>query len=176
MIHPGILIRTKEELQTSNEHVKRTLLKECKKKDKGSYPIVYQYRTSNSKVHLEDEINKNELVGYMSNIREDNDGNVVCDVSINDFMYASNQFNNRIDNVMVELKDGVGIIHKGIIYNTYVKSMVDKLKSSGGGVVKSSASPIPDLTPLDNNINPLMDPKVHESIMKDFPSEERGED
>ena len=167
MIYENVLIRSLEELHKTNIQCRHALIEEAKSKEKGTFPIVYKYMGTRNTRRLENNIQQEDVIGEMTNIRQDETtGDVTCDVTIYDVKKDSVNFDFKIDNFVINICDGKESIVNGIIYNKYAKHVIDtkrKLESSKY-VEKVEPSPVPDEVAEDKTNNPLFDPDVRKSI------------
>lgn len=178
MIYKNVLIRSLKELHKTNVQCRHALIEETKSKEKGTFPIVYKYMGTRNTRRFENVIPKEDIIGEMTNIRQDEDcGDVVCDVTIYDVKKDSVNFDFKIDNFVVNICDGKESIVNGIIYNKYAKHVIDakrKLNVSDY-VEKTEPSPIPDDIAEDKANNPLFDPDVQKSIHESLQEMKGGE-
>ena len=163
----NVLIRSHGELSKMVVPVRHALVQEARSSEKGTYPLVYKYLGKRDNYRTVNDIPEDSIIGSITNIRQDeNTGNIVCDVTIHDVKQNSDNFNFKIDNIVVCVKDGKETIANGVIYNSYAKSVIDgkRHQSMSKYVDKKEASPIPDIVAGDKDLNPLFMPEVQESI------------
>ena len=176
MRYDQIVIKTKEQLKQSKSEVRSALEVEVSigTKEK-KYALMYKYLGS-SKPSKELGMNESDAIGYVTDIRRSDNGDIVGTVCINDFMKKSEHFQGIIDNIVVgylppnKNKRCYPTIQMFVIYDKYAKAIIDeknKAKAHSQSVTKVCASPIEDDIANDKNVNPLMQPGVMDEIRKE---------
>lgn len=115
-----------------------------------------------------DDIDK--FVGIATNVHKDDKGNYVCDCIINDYLSASQNFDNVIDNITVTVQYGKEdeppalAVAQFVIYDLAMKQEFDRMKEEeeAGKEYKEGEVPFPR---PDNN--PFKDEQIQEAIHND---------
>ena len=116
-----------------------------------------------------------KFIGVATNVHKDENGNYVADCTINEFLAASLNFDNVIDNMMVSIKsildentgDVVGMIptvEQFVVYDLNMKRQFDALmETEAQKKVLEGDVPFPRV-----GLNPLKDKEIQEKIQEDI--------
>lgn len=115
-----------------------------------------------------DDIDK--FVGVATNVHKDKEGNYICDCVINDYLSASQNFDDVIDNITVTVqfgKDGneppVANVAQFVIYDLAMKQEFDRMqKEEATKEYKEGEVPFPR-----PDKNPFKDEQIQEAIHND---------
>lgn len=189
MNHKNVLIKTKEQMVATSAHpdIKKSLEIEARSKTKGVYPLTYKYLGVPG-IHKDNNVTTENTIGSVTNIRYDANENIVADVSLEEVKNSTKHFSGIIDSTVVRFNSSEDldkhksesiVIDHFIIFDKFAKSIIDERnrKSGRSNVVKTTSSPIADVTPMDKSENPLFNPSVkeslHNSIKEEFGNAER---
>lgn len=127
MKHKNVVIRSKEHVDLLDPRIRKAF----RDAGKGAYPVYYTYCQEKTP-QLQDT--PENFIGKATNIHENSDGDIVCDVITNDALTATGNFQGVIDNFFISIvpdKNGNAIptLKQLVIYNKDFKAEVDARRS-----------------------------------------------
>ena len=174
----NILIRGAEQVEKINPLIIEAM---DKLKPEDTVNIYYTGGLKEREPRIIDDVDK--FIGVATNVHKDEDGNYICDCCINEFLNASANFDNVIDNITVIARtksndpdDGDGSrlipeVAQLVIYNLDMKRQFDALQEQERTKeMKEGDVPFPRI-----GVNPLKGKDFQEELKEQVEKFKRGE-